>query len=479
MDSTYSLSASSVDASGITAVEEYDVGKSHVYITDDGRYMVSEPDIISGTDELYNAIITKIDISFGLGNETDRDVLAQRFEEEFWDTARRLERYEEAAGKFRNVSYYIRRDVLGYGILDTMMHDPDIEDILCSAYGRPVRITHKRYSGRWHSLESNISFADVREMERFIQKTYSRTGAEPTEARPMSVTYMADGSRISCTYGKQVSKPGPVIAIRKFPAEPLTITDMIKYGTINTEAAAYLWTLLDAKAVGLVTGVTGSGKTTLLASFFSMMNPRWRILTIEDALELQIPHQDWVRCNSRKSYGMLSDKFNVTIRNLIDISLTQKPDFEVIGEIRLDDMDMLFQSVGTGHGGLTSFHASSPEGALTWFVVHSRLVEIKHRRHRRVSHISEIISDPGGRVSTLPVYEYDVFTDSLNRKVENLMECPRYREAATILGIDDPAGNLSRRMRLLERCVEGGVRDMKSVFGILGRYYTDDDSSSE
>ena len=465
-------------------LEQYDIGDAKVTITDTGRYMVDEPQIPSDTDEMYDKIIKKMEMTTELTDETDEEV-TQKFEKTFWDTAKRLEIYESVVKKFSNIRYYIRRDMLGNGLLDVPMRDPSIEDILCSAYDRNIHIVHKKYSGQFQSLESNIKFPDSIEMEKFIQRIYGRTGTEPTESSPISVTYMPDGSRISCTFGSQVSKPGPIIAIRKFPESPLTITHIISGGGISEEAAAYLWTLLDAKAVGLVIGVTGSGKTTLLSSLMTMMNPRWRIVTIEDTLELQVPHSDWVRYNTRKSYGMLASKYDIKIKDLIDSSLTQRPDFEVIGEIRLNDMEMLFQSVGTGHGGLTSFHASTAEGAitrmrgnkisdgeiaLTWFCMNTRLVDLHGKNVRRVNNISEIVPDETGKIKIEAVYEYDVFVDKLLNK-KPLDECARYIEACTVCGIRDGSEDMKKRMGLLNECVKQEAKNPKAVFDILRRYY--------
>lgn len=487
----YKLSSVSVDATRYEILEEYKIKDARVYITSGGKYLVKEPPIPEGGEKLYDQILSKIDMSFNLGTEDyTKEEIARKFDREFWDTAQRLNKLDEARGIFSNVSYYIRRDLIGFDILDVLMSDPDIEDILCSAYGRNIRVNHKRHSGRFHTLETNIIFDTPKDMEKFIQKIYSKTGAEPTESRPISVTYMDDGSRISCTFGKQVSKPGPVIAIRKFPAAPLTITHMLNSNTINTDVAAYLWTLLDAKAVGILIGITGSGKTTLLSSFMTMLNPRWRILTIEDTLELQIPHADWVRYNTRKSYGMMSADYDITIRDLIDSSLTQKPDFEVIGEIRLKEMDSLFQSVGTGHGGLTSFHAASPLGAitrmrgsrisdgeiaLTWFVVHSRSVDLPSGDHvRRVENVSEVVADPGtGKISIDQIYKYDIRDDALHR-IGTPDRWRRYNEAVHVCGILDPAADFEKRQGLLEECVRTNATKHTEVFEILGRYYARD-----
>ena len=483
----YRLSSLSADASEVDVLESYSVGEARVHVTADGRYLVGEPPVTREAGDLYDTIIGHIDIGMGFDvrEDVDDDVIASRLEESFWHVAERQKRLEDARRLFPHLRYYIRRNVTGYDILDVMMRDPDVEDILCSAPNRPIRVVSRRHSGRFHTLESNVSFGDTSEMERFIQKVYGRNAAEPTESRPVSVTHMADGSRISSTFGRQISRPGPVIAIRKFPAEPLTITHMLRSGTLTPDMAAYLWTLLDAKAVGLILGVTGSGKTTLLAALASMLNPRWRILTMEDTLEIRIPHADWVRLCTRRSYGMLGERFDVTMRHLIDLSLTQRPDYSIVGEIRLRDMDSLFQAVGTGHGGLTSFHSSSADAALTrmrgngisegelallWFSTHSATVRRSGVNHRRVRAISEITQGAGGSVRACDVYRYDPFGDAFE-EVADPLGTRRYAEAGVICGIDDPAADMERRVSLLKECVDAGAYSVGGVFSILGRYY--------
>ena len=128
---------------------------------------------------------------------------------------------------------------------------------------------------------------------------------------------------------------------------------MMETNTLTARMAAFVWTLLEAQNAGLVIGTTGSGKTTLLGALTTMMHPKWRILTIEDSLELNIPHVDWVRYKTKKTTGTVGSENDITINKLIDQSLTQRPDYEIIGEIRnVQDGSALFQSMGTGHGGL-------------------------------------------------------------------------------------------------------------------------------
>ena len=483
----YRLSSLSADISNVEMLANYSLDQADVHITKDGRYLVREPPITREAHDLYDVIIGHIDIGlkFDMNSEMDDKMIAGKLEESFWYVAKQEKRLEDAKRLFPHLRYYIRRNIQGYDVLDVMMRDPDIEDILCSAPGRNIRVVSRKYSGQFHTLESNVSFTDTSEMERFIQKIYGKNAAEPTESKPISVTHMPDGSRISATFGSQISKPGSIIAIRKFPKIPLTITHMMKSGTMTVDMAAYLWTLLDAKAVGLVLGVTGSGKTTLLAALASMLNPRWRILTMEDTLEIQIPHGDWVRLNTRKSYGMLGEKFDITMRHLIDLSLTQRPDYSIVGEIRVSDMDSLFQAVGTGHGGLTSFHSSSAEGALTrmrgnqisegeltllWFTTHSSTVRIKGKYSRRIRAISQIIQDPDDKLVVEDVYKYDPFRDEFIEAMEPL-KTKRYIEACYICGIEDHVADMEWRRKMLQMCLDDKAYTVQDVFRILGQYY--------
>ena len=182
---------------------------------------------------------------------------------------------------------------------------------------------------------------------------------------------------------------------------------------------------------------------------------------------------------------MLGEKFDITMRHLIDLSLAQRPDYTIVGEIRVKDMDSLFQAVGTGHGGLTSFHASNAETALTrmrgntisegelallWFTIH--LVNVKRHGsyHRKVRTISQITQDAGGAVQVEDVYEYDLHGNRFGTVAEPL-KTRRYVEARTICGIDDPEEDMKRRMGLLQKCVDVGAHTVDEVFSILEGYY--------
>lgn len=345
----------SVDVEDFEIIDQYTVadGMVSVRVTADGRYLVTEPPFSKAAGKAYTRIIEKmwesmLDVKDKTPAELERIV-----KERFWDVGMKIYAKRELDGLFHALKYYISRDVTGYGILHPLMTDPAIEDILISAPGRPAYIKHKVHSNRFHSLKTNVLFRTDADMATFISRMFRPTGNEPTVAKPGAVTYLRDKSRISATFQGVISEPGSTIAIRKFPEKPYVITHMMKGNTLTPRMCAYLWSLLNARAAGLIIGTTGSGKTTLLAALTTMMPPRWRILTIEDSLELQIPHEDWVRYHTKKTTSIVGSEHDVTIQKLIDQSLTQKPDYEIVGEIRdVADAKYLFQSMGTGHGGL-------------------------------------------------------------------------------------------------------------------------------
>lgn len=354
---THRILRSEVKTETLDIVDEYAVAGGHVSvkITRDGRYLVTEPPFAPDAEVAYSKIIGKmrettlLDIAGKSPTEVERIV-----RDKFWAAGQTIYEGRVLDGLFHTLNYYITREITGYGILHPLQTDPEIEDILVSAPRREVRIKHKRHSNTFHSLKTNVAFPNDEEMVKFINRSFNASGAsEPTMAKPRGVTYMLDNSRISITFRDTISSPGSTIAIRKFPEKPYVITHLMRQNTITPRMVAFLSSLMDARTAGLVIGTTGSGKTTLLGALTTTMNPRWRILTIEDALELQIPHEDWVRYHTKKSTGLVGSEHDTTISDLIDQSLTQKPDYEIVGEIRdVTDAKYLFQSMGTGHGGL-------------------------------------------------------------------------------------------------------------------------------
>ena len=144
----------------------------------------------------------------------------------------------------------------------------------------------------------------------------------------------------------------------------LNLTNLLENNTMTAEMAAYMWSLIDGKAVGIITGVTGSGKTVLLSALASMMNPGWRIMTMEDVLEIQIPHAYSVRLETPNGYMMDGSRRDATDKNLISMSVVHRPDYLMVGNARGTTMGAFLRLAKAGHGGIAIFYETSAERAL-------------------------------------------------------------------------------------------------------------------
>ena len=342
-------------------LEEYDVGEAHVVIADDGErflYLVEEPALNERDQELYGMIMEAL--YYSMRPVETRDLMAH-IDGFVWQAAEDLGIVEEVKGSWPRLRYYIRRDSLGYGVIDVPMRDPLLEEVSCTGPGRPVAVVHREHpEAGW--LDTNIEFGGDEELSRFVQRLVQRTGRSVTIARPMVDAMTPEGHRIAVTLRSEISLPGSTFSIRKFTQEPLTITHLIARGTLSPLMASYLWIVLEHRGFTFVVGATSSGKTTMMNALLGMLDPRAKIATIEETPELQIPHTHWERLVSRTSY--MGGGFDVGLFDLTKLALRLRPDYIVVGEARGEEIQALFQAAASGHGTLSSFHSDSPRGAL-------------------------------------------------------------------------------------------------------------------
>jgi len=225
---------------------------------------------------------------------------------------------------FRNVSpssfakflYYMDRDLLGYGPIDALMRDENIEDISCDGVGRPVYVFHRRYE----SIPTNIVPMTDKGLDDLVVKLIHMSGRHVSVATPIVDAQLPDGSRIAVTYRREVSPGGSTFTIRRFRKNPLTFTELVKFGNISAEIAGYFWTMLDNGRSFLVLGVTGAGKTSFLNAMATFIRPHMKIITVEEVPEINLPHKNWVRLVTRQSYG--SEKINeITLFDLVKATL--------------------------------------------------------------------------------------------------------------------------------------------------------------
>jgi len=245
------------------------------------------------------------------------------------------------------IGYYIERNIVGYGPIDPLMRDPNIEDISCVGPGIPVYVWHRKYE----YIPTTVVFKTSQELDEFVVKLAHLAGKHISVAYPILDAILPGGHRIAATFQKEISTKGSTFTIRKFREDPITIVDLINYGTISPEIAAYFWLAMDYKMTTLILGVTGAGKTSTLNALANLLRPTYKIVTIEDTPELRLPQENWVQLTARPTY-LFSGASEIKLFDLVKVSLRYRPDVIVVGEVRGEEAYVLFQAIATGHSGL-------------------------------------------------------------------------------------------------------------------------------
>ncbi len=261
-------------------------------------------------------------------------------------------------GQKADIVAQIYSSIRGFGILDTILKNDTITEVMIN--GKDNIFVEQ--SGVSKRLDQ--TFESEKQLEDIIQRIVGRAGREVTQANPIVDTRLPDGSRVNVVL-PPISLCGPVVTIRKFSKEPMTIERLIRYGSLPEKVADFLRTLVKAKYNIFVSGGTGSGKTTFLNALSNFIPKDERIITIEDSAELQIKGVDnLVSLETRNANS--SGAGEITIRDLIKSSLRMRPERIIVGEVRgAEALDML-QAMNTGHdGSLSTGHANSTEDMLS------------------------------------------------------------------------------------------------------------------
>jgi len=276
----------------------------------------------------------------------------------------------------RELVRQITDDILGYGPLEPFLRDDSVTEVMVNAFDRI-------YIERDGKLERTLStFADNAHLLRIIDKIVSQIGRRVDEASPMVDARLPDGSRVNAII-PPLALRGPTLTIRKFSRDPYTMDDLINFGSLSAKSAQFLAHCVRGKLNMLISGGTGTGKTTTLNALSAFVPGDERILTIEDAAELQLQQDHVITLESRPPN--IEGQGEVRIRELVRNALRMRPDRIIVGEVRgPETLDML-QAMNTGHeGSLTTIHANSPRDALSRLetLVMTAGVELPHRAIR-------------------------------------------------------------------------------------------------
>jgi pilus assembly protein CpaF len=251
----------------------------------------------------------------------------------------------------------VQDEVFGLGPLEPLLQDPTISDILVNNH-RHVYVERK---GKLYQTVAR--FKDDTHLMRIIEKIVSAVGRRLDESTPMVDARLADGSRVNAII-PPVAIDGPLLSIRRFPVDPLTVDDLIEMGTLTKGIAEILRGIVRSRLNMLISGGTGVGKTTLLNVVSSFIPGDERIVTIEDSAELQLKQEHVARLETRPPN--LEEKGAITQRQLVINALRMRPDRIVVGEVRGPEAFDMLQAMNTGHdGSITTVHANSPRDALS------------------------------------------------------------------------------------------------------------------
>jgi pilus assembly protein CpaF len=257
----------------------------------------------------------------------------------------------------RQITREITDDILGYGPLEPLLRDDSITEVMVNDFD-------KVYIEREGKIERTpVTFVDNAHLLRIIDKIVSQVGRRIDESSPMVDARLPDGSRVNAII-PPLSLKGPTLTIRKFSRDPYTMDDLISFGSISAKSAQFLAACVRGKLNILISGGTGTGKTTTLNATSAFIPGDERIVTIEDAAELQLQQEHVITLESRPPN--IEGTGEIRIRELVRNALRMRPDRIIVGEVRgPETLDML-QAMNTGHeGSLTTIHANSPRDALS------------------------------------------------------------------------------------------------------------------
>jgi pilus assembly protein CpaF len=304
---------------------------------------------------LHHFLIDRIDIERVSINDMPRvdlnEFVLDKVSDYVADQRLAISRHE-----MENLSREMVDELTGYGPLEELIHDERINDIL-------VNGTSQIYVERGGVLNrTDLRFIDDDHVLRVIRRILAPLGRRIDESSPMVDARLPDGSRVNAII-PPLALDGPCLSIRKFRKDPLQASDMIASGAMDEDMLAFLRKAVSKRCNVLISGGTGSGKTTMLNVLSRYISPYERLVTIEDAAELQLGHDHVVRLETRPPN--VDGHGEVTARDLMRNALRMRPDRVLLGEVRSDEVMDMLQAMNTGHDGcMTTIHANSPRDAL-------------------------------------------------------------------------------------------------------------------
>jgi len=303
---------------------------------------------------IHNMLIDDLDLS--ILDQLDEAEMRRQIEARVRDIVK-TENMKLNSGEASVLAKSIINEMTGLGPLEPLLADDSISDILVN--------THEHvFIERGGELEpTDIRFADEAHLLRIINKIVSAVGRRVDESHPMADARLADGSRVNVAVAP-IAVDGPLMSIRKFSKNPFTLDKLVEFGAAPEVVAEFLWAACKAKVTILISGGTGSGKTTLLNALSQSISHKERLITIEDAAELQLQQPHVARMETRPPN--IEGNGEIKQRELVKNALRMRPDRVILGEVRGEEAFDMLQAMNTGHeGSLATLHANTPRDAIS------------------------------------------------------------------------------------------------------------------
>lgn len=386
-----------------------------------------------------------------------------------------------------NLARKLFQDLVGYGEIDPLIRDDNLEEIMVIGIDKPVFVYHREYG----MMKTNILFKDAGEVMNLIDSIARQINRRIDQESPILDGRLPDGSRVNATI-PPISADGPSMTIRKFKRDPLTIIDLINSKTISVELAAFFWLCFDGLGVksanAIISGGTSSGKTTTLNALSSFINPKERIITIEDTLELQIPHEHVIRMETRPPN--VENRGELTMNDLVKNSLRQRPDRIIVGEVRGSEAITLFTALNTGHSGFGTLHSNDARETITrltnapmsvpnimisaidFIIMQNRIYRSDGVSFRRISEVAEVSGIEEGVIQLNKIFEWDPQSDT----IKNVgITSKTLTEIANVSGnsLNSLYDEIKNREIVLQHMVNQNIRSIRDVSTVLEMYYLD------
>ncbi len=377
------------------------------------------------------------------------------------------------------------RDIIGYGKIDSLIQDDELEEIMIIGVGKPLFVYHRKYG----MMKTNIRFNEEQELLDLIDSMSREINRRIDQESPILDGRLKDGSRINATI-PPVSADGPSLTIRKFKKDPLTVIDLINSKTISLELAAFFWLCFDGLGVksanAIISGGTSSGKTTTLNALSAFIPPKERIITIEDTLELQIPHEHVIRMETRPAN--VENKGELTMNDLVKNSLRQRPDRIIVGEVRGEEAITLFTALNTGHSGFGTLHSNSARETITrlttkpmsvpkimiqaidFIIMQNRIYTPSGISYRRVSEVAEIVGIEEGVTQLNRIFKWNPEKDSIDNVS---VSSNTLTQIANLSGktLHELYREIENRELVLKHMLNHNIHAVNDVNAVLELYY--------